>query len=330
MDIWREPPGGLTQEQRRERRGRRRRRAIASLVVVAVALTGGRAALLGSRPVSEADVLREFRAAARADESLVENVSDPKADRGPGASLRRKRFVSRERDSETTTRVEAPVAAETGSGNVGRGPTPVAAPKEESAPTRPREGVYTWAVEGYEETSGGMSRELPRRSHRIVTHGNRSSWLEHHVFSDKREAWFEVAHMGSTIVTDAVRNRVEFSPVVVDRTVVFDPPVVGARLPHRLNESWSGRWRGRTDGEYDARVFQHTYITIAGEKVEVWGTEVAMQMRGEVEGEVLTRSWVAPKYALVVKQYQRMSVESGPGGYQMEWSGQVTSLTPAR
>jgi hypothetical protein len=175
-----------------------------------------------------------------------------------------------------------------------------------------------------------MRRELPKESHRIITHESSETWTEHHIFSNQREEWFEVGRSDSGLVTAAVRNRVQFGAVEVDRTVTFDPVVLGARMPFRLNDSWSGRWEGRTEGEYEARIFEHGYIAIDGKRVEVWGTEIMMHMRGEVEGEVMTRSWIAPAYGLVVKQHQRMSVASGPGQYTTEWTGQLSSLTPSR
>jgi hypothetical protein len=190
--------------------------------------------------------------------------------------------------------------------------------------------VYAWEIDGYEETSGGMRRSLPEESHRIVTHGASGRWVEHHIFSDQREQWFELGSSDEGLVTSSVRNRVQFGAVEVDRTVSFDPHLLGARMPFRLNDSWSGAWKGRTEGQYEATILEHSFLTIDGERVEVWKTEVFMQMRGEVEGEVMTRSWIAPAYGLVVKQYQRMVVASGPGEYRTEWVGQVRSLTPAR
>jgi hypothetical protein len=154
--------------------------------------------------------------------------------------------------------------------------------------------------------------------------------VEHHIFSNKREEWFELNRADSVLRTSAVRNRVEFGPVEVDRTVTFDPHVIGARLPFRVDESWSGTWEGRTYGEYRSEVFERAYIVVEGKRLEVWGTEVLMHMRGEIEGEVLTRSWIAPRYALIVKQYQRISIETGAYSYRTEWTGQVASLTPSR
>lgn len=325
MNVWTEPPGGFTRDQRRERRRRRFETTVAGLVVVALGLVGARALLLQSRPVPTAEALEAYRAALHRERSQVS---------GDGAGPRRlaQRTAIRKSHTETVAmpQVVASPSPQARSGDDGSGSAPTAAPRARREETRPDDGVYLWEVQGYEEASGGTRRELPERSHRIITHGGRGSWVEHHIFSDQREEWFEGGRSGSGFVSHAVRNRVQFGPVEVDRTVTFDPDLLAARLPFRINETWSGKWTGRTEGEYRARVFEHAHFIFDGERVEVWGTEVVMTMRGEVEGEVITRSWIAPAYDLVVKQEQRMTVESGPGTYHTEWTGRVTSLTPSR
>jgi hypothetical protein len=127
-----------------------------------------------------------------------------------------------------------------------------------------------------------------------------------------------------------VRNRVVFGPVTNDKTVVFDPMMYVSQFPFELGQRWEGEWSGKTSGEYTGRTFEHTTMTIGGEEVEVWATEVRMTMRGEIEGTNITRSWVAPEYRLVVKQYQEIEVTSGPADYYCEWTGQLVSLDPQR
>ena len=329
MSIWSKPPHGFTEEQRRERRRERGRAVLVAVVVVMVAAVGVRTNLLDHRPVTTAEALKAYRASTGSNRAPVVDPRDRRDDRDFQATARKRSATDDlppgevRRSGSSSTEAVPSAAGDQGSAP----PSPAPAQNEE---TRPLDGVYEWAVEGYEETSGGVRRDLPRRSHRIITYGERGSWVEHHIFSDKREAWFEFDRSASEVVTHQVRNRVEFGPVEVDRTIKFDPAVVGARLPFRIDEAWSGSWKGRTEGEYSAEVFDHTFVMVEGERVEVWGTEVVMQMTGEVEGDVVSRSWFAPEYGMVVKQYQWMSVKSGPGGYETEWTGQVTSLTPAR
>ncbi|MDQ3940168.1 MAG: hypothetical protein M3238_02330, partial [Actinomycetota bacterium] len=176
----------------------------------------------------------------------------------------------------------------------------------------------------------GVRRDLPERSHRVITHEGENAWLEHHIYSEQKEQWFHLGISKDGVATSKVRNRVEMGPVEVDRTVVFNPPAFVSVFPWKLGQSWKGSWSGKTSGDYTGQTIDHGTLTIDGEKVEVWVTHVVMQMRGEVEGEVITRSWVAPELRLVVKQYQRTDVVSGPGEYRSEWTGQVESIHPRR
>ena len=323
--MWAQPPGGFTPQQRNRRTLRRLQVTALALVVFASVLSTTRLALVRSAPVSHQEAVETYRmrAAGQPDDFERDRVRH-------GASRRRK--ISSQ--TSRTPSGQAPMAARSirtaeSNGRAGSPPREASRRKEQAAAHRPFEGVYTWSIQGYEQASGGMRRELPKRSHRIVTHAPDNGWVEHHIFSEQREAWFELEWAGSGLTTQAVRNRVEFGPVEVDRTVTFSPSVLGARLPLEVNDEWSGSWKGRTEGDYTARIFEHTTITIDDERVEVWGAEIEMHMRGEVEGDVLTQSWIAPDHGLVVKQHQVMSVESGPGSYETEWSGQVQSLRPS-
>ncbi len=190
-----------------------------------------------------------------------------------------------------------------------------------------KSGVYSWEVEGYEQAPG-VRRDLPSRSHRVITHQGASAWTEHHIFSEEREQWMNLNVAPEGVTVTSVRNRVVMGPVTVDKTVTYNPAVFVARFPPKVGRTWEGSWSGRTSGEYTARTFDHTTLVIAGEEVEVWASEVIMYMRGEVEGRVITRSWYSPKYRLLVKQYQNMDAKTGPGEYRSEWTGQVVSLQP--
>jgi hypothetical protein len=192
---------------------------------------------------------------------------------------------------------------------------------------RPDEGVYTWTINGYEQ-GPGVRRELPRKSHRVINHEGKDDWVEHHIFSEQKEQWFGLTISREGGAAREVRNRVEMGPVTVDRTVVFNPVMFVSRFPYKVGQTWEGQWTGDTSGSYSGRTLDHGTLRIGGKEVEVWLTEVDMEMRGEVEGDVLTRSWVAPDYHMVVKQYQEANVRSGPGEYYSEWMGQVTSLRP--
>jgi hypothetical protein len=184
-------------------------------------------------------------------------------------------------------------------------------------------------VDGFEQAPG-VRRELPREAHRVLTHhsSDPQRWEEHMIFSEQKEMWFDLSIVDNGVVTNSSRNKVTIGPVTQDKTVVFDPPVLVSNWPFKVGNTWSGRWDGKAYGTYEGKTFEHGYVTIEGERVEVYASEVRMQMKGDIEGTVLTRSWVSPKYNIVVKQYMETDVQSGPGNYYSEWTGQVQSLEP--
>jgi hypothetical protein len=189
--------------------------------------------------------------------------------------------------------------------------------------------VYAWDIDGYEQAPG-IRRDLPPRSHRVITHQGDNAWTEHHIFSEEREQWMEMSISPEGVSARSVRNRVEMGPVEVDNTITFDPVMFVARYPSRVGQTWEGSWSGKTSGSYTARTFERTTLVIEGEEIDVYASEVIMEMRGEVEGRATTRSWYSLEHRMVVKQYQKMDVSTGPADYRSEWTGQVLSLTPQR
>lgn len=333
-DIWAVPPGGPV-EATPARRSQLKTVIAAGLVMSLGLGVGGVLRWMGaSTPVSNQSVLAQFRAETAADRTDQSEARPTKEARKParkhqGDNRReqeRKGPQRRATEQVAQTRAQkAPVApAKKSPGGESR--RSEQAPRE---PGRPEEGVYTWAVDGYEKAPG-TNRTLPEESHRVVTWQGDNRWTEHHVFSEQKETWLGLQFQPKGVSTTSVRNRVVMGPVTVDKTIVFNPPMFVGLAPFKLGQTWEGSWRGKTSGEYQARTFDHTTLVVGGEEVEVWATEVKMTMRGEVSGTATVRSWVAPEYNLVVKQYQDTRVTTGPGEYRSEWTGQVKSLHPQR
>ncbi len=327
-DIWAVPPGGSP-----ARRGNVARTFKIILTISLIVLLGVGAGIYStfndSTAVTAEQALEEFRSQREAT-----GRSHRKERTGGGA-----RAVGRsdDRPQVRATNKHRSSRADQGSAVGGVEATPRGAQTSEPRRTDdrapryplapPAEGVYAWSVEGYEEAPG-VRRDLPTRSHRIITHDGKDRWIEHHVFSEQREEWFDLVIARQGVSTAAVRNKVQIGPLNVDETVVFDPPVLVGRFPFEVGATWEGQWSGTTRGHYTARTFDHTSLVIGGKRVEVWATEVVMEMQGDVNGTATTRSWVSPKHRLVVKQYQDTRVENGPGTYHHEWTGQLLSLDP--
>jgi hypothetical protein len=336
-DIWAVPPGDDGTIRRQIRRKRWKTLVAYGVTLSIVIGTATYAWMNQSTPVSADDALARFR--SEGSEKAVAAGGSPNEDRRQGAERTKPRASTRPgRKEREAPRVAVGAAAKSPEETGGTVADPDAGPPDKTTTSaeaakvslrRPEEGVYEWSVDGYERAPG-MRRDLPERSYRLINHAGRAGWVEHHIFSKQKEMWNHLTISEEGVFAISTRNRVEIGPVTADRTVHFNPPMLVNRFPNKLGSSWKGSWSGKTSGSYTARVFDHTTITIEGEEVEVWAVEVALEMHGEVEGTALVRSWVAPDYSLVVRQYQKTSARSGPTTYYSEWTGQVVSLTPRR
>jgi hypothetical protein len=325
-DIWAVPPGGNMAEIRATKGKSHLKAFVAGGLIILLGLGGGGLLrwMKQSTPVSAETALEEFRtqSAEVADTDASESGTNASKQGATKQRTKEKKF-SKGRAATPTRPTDRQQAAASTPARGDSSRERVAA----ASPSRPEDGVYAWDVEGYEQTPG-TRRELPERSHRVINYDGDNGWTEHHIFSEQKEQWFGIVISEEGVATTDVRNRVVMGPVTVDKTVVFNPPMFVNRFPMKVGAEWSGEWSGKTSGEYTAKTVDRTTLVIGDERVEVVQTEVRMQMRGDVEGTSFVRSWVAPDYSLVVKQYQETNVTSGPADYYCEWSGQVTSLHP--
>ena len=297
--------------------------------------------LTTATPVSAHQALQLFRAdkgtavseaASRDGASTKETRSAPR-ERTPERD-RAQRQPVRSKERATTRRVETVPAAPPTQQRAEPQPEERAARERRQkaaafVPGAPEEGVYSWDTEGYESFNGSR-RAFPRETQRIITRHGKTSWTLHHYFSEERESWTEVASDADGYSSAEQRNKVVFGPVTRDVNVTFDPPMVTGPMPARLGATWNGRWEGKTYGTYSGRYFEKTSITVDGERVEVWGIELRIHLRGETEGETWAQVWVSPESHMVIREHYRQDAQTGPGTYKAEWLMTVKSLTPQR
>jgi len=211
-------------------------------------------------------------------------------------------------------------------GNAGRRQTSAGGGQEQTF-SLPREGVYSWATDGYEQVSGAR-RQFPKESQRIVTHEGQRSWLVHHYFSEEREIWTNF-HWGSGgAEIERQRNKVTFGPITNDSAIDFDPPMLVGPKDLEVGYVWGGEWRGETYGDYSSEIFEHKTLDIGGERVEVWGVAYEINLHGKQEGRVVAKVWLAPDHGLTVREYYKQDIESSGARYQAEWTMQLKSLEP--
>lgn len=196
-------------------------------------------------------------------------------------------------------------------------------------PTTPEDGVYSWDTDGWEEAAG-IRREFPEESQRIITASNGESWKQHHYFSEEREIWSEFSIGEKGAYLNMQRNRAKFGPVTNDSTIDFSPPMMVGLANPKVGATWSGKWEGRTSGSYSSRIFDHGTMDIGGESIEVWGYEVRMTLRGELDGTVYAKIMYSREYALTVQEFYRQDIQSERGRYRAEWDMTLKSTTPQR
>jgi hypothetical protein len=191
----------------------------------------------------------------------------------------------------------------------------------------PKEGVYSWATDGYEQVSGAR-RDFPKESQRIITVTGDNHWTVHHYFSEQREIWtyFQWGSRGAEIAQQ--RNKVTFGPVTNDSTIDFSPPMLVAPRDLKVGYEWGDTFDGKTHGDYSSRIFEHTTMDIGGQTVEVWGMAYVINLHGDQEGQVNAKVWLAPDYALTVQEHYVQDVTSSGAKYHAEWTQQLKSLQP--
>lgn len=314
--------------------------AIGAALAVIVSITGffGYRWLTTVTPVTQDQALELYKAEARSSDQGGggESATKPGGDRDPVKDAAKKVPASKDAPGPGSKPPPGPGPAAAGStaaqpassGTGGRSSSkPKAATDYERA--TPEEGVYSWATDGWEEAAG-IRREFPDESQRIITASNGSGWKQHHFFSEEREIWssFVISQQGAHMAMQ--RNRAKFGPVTNDSTIDFAPPMLVAPADLKVGYTWNGRWEGKTSGSYTGQIFDHGVMEIGGQKVEVWGMRLNIQLRGELDGTVLAEVMLAPKYALTVKEHYTQDLQSDKGRYRAEWTMTLKSLNPRR
>ena len=319
--------------------------AIFAALAVIVALVGfyGHRWMTALTPVSRDRALEMFEKESKQAEADTQESATAKSNKGGGGD--------KAAEPNKDTKESGSAGSSSGSGGGGSSPkkqsTAVAAGTESQEaegqgkqskaaksagydyPTTPAEGVYSWDTDGWEEAAG-IRRQFPNESQRIVTASNGESWKQHHYFSEEREIWSEFSIGEKGAYLNMQRNRAKFGPVTNDSTIDFSPPMMVGLAKPKLGATWSGKWQGRTSGTYSSRIFDHGTMTIGGESIEVWGYEVRMTLKGELEGTVYAKIMYSQEYALTVQEFYRQDIQSERGRYRAEWNMTLKSTTPQR
>lgn len=287
--------------------------------------------MTNTAPVTVDQALEEFRQAS-SQKPATQTAKVRKAKAGKKAA-NEKTNAGPKRDEGAKQAQPKMAAAASGSrtqGSAGKARAAQASSNGQSDPEykriAPREGVYTWATDGW-ESAGGTRRNFPEESQRVVTLEN-GGWYQHHYFSNQRETWTRFRRIEDGAAISMQRNKVTFGPVTEDSTIDFAPPMLVGPRELEVGRKWQGRWSGKTTGVYTGEIFERVTLDIGGEEVVAYGIAVDMEMRGEIEGEVHARVWLSPEYAMTVREYYRQRVKADVGDYNAEWTVTLKSLQP--
>lgn len=202
----------------------------------------------------------------------------------------------------------------------------------------PAEGVYLYRGTG-REGIGPWNRPLDRDSERIITHHDRDTWTEQHIFSEQRASWTKITIGETGRIVHGQRNDIRIGPndaINESRQFPFNPPLQATMFPPpSVDETWGGRFSGRTQrnetytGTYTVRSVEDDVWTIGGTSTRVLGYVMDVELEGDVEGTVKVNYWFSPAYGLTVREDYRIDAKVGHlPPYFGEWSVRLLSLDP--
>ena len=311
---------------------------IFTALVAVVLLVGavGYALFRIQTPVSLDQAVDEFRA-GNDDTTAGTLTVGSHADQGAGHRKETKRAkkgrpvdrraVNAAASSPASTRVRAPDG------------TVIAASDRQTVPfgVMPAEGVYSYRGTG-EESFNSVGRNFPTEvTSRSITHLDRDTWKEHHIFSEERASWTKITAGPEGRFVSHQRNLIAIGPIYKrDTTVPIQPPLHAVRYPPRVGERWSGEFEGRTrpegedyTGTYTVRMVGDEIWRVGDESVRVLGYETEVEFVGELSGHVTVKYWFSPFLGMTVHEDYRIDANASGLRYKAHWNVKLTSLHPA-
>jgi hypothetical protein len=344
----------------RRRPGGRRRAALTTSTVTAVALV---AALVVVDPFSPTavttdDALARFRAeVAAAQEADAQEADAQEADAqartvaeetSHGAASAQDPGPTATTDAGPQETSEASTTAETATTAPDQGTATASAPtvdapsgtsdadaraatsSQPAGPTRPAEGVYRYATDGYEELDArGSHRRFPQQTVQTVHHtsdGYRHLWEP---IEERRDEYvLSTANDPHVLVTTATSRS--FFGQQRDQRFTCTPSDVGPR-------GWVARCEDGTGGTrmtVTTRVEGTERRTVRGADVEVVRLHVVAELTGETEGRRTSTTWTRVGDGLLVATEVDGEVEAdGPFGrvrYRESYTLDLLDPEPAR
>ena len=195
----------------------------------------------------------------------------------------------------------------------------------------PSGGTYVYRQRGYEEfcAAGCDRQELPPRQSIETTVAQRSG-SSATVVTEARASRGRLARTTTNYTREAahitqVYVRFSYSGYTFDRTYRPKPPVESLRFPLTPGEAWSGSWRGKVSGDYEAVVAGRARMSAGGRTIEAVEVRTRTRFRGDFNGRAQARLWIDPRTKAVVKTAGNLSVTSAYGRYSTAFATSLIS-----
>ena len=128
----------------------------------------------------------------------------------------------------------------------------------------------------------------------------------------------------SALVTE-VYARFSYEGFTFENTYRPEPPVESLRFPLSEGDSWSGRWKDSTSGDYAIDVLEVEEVSVGGAAINAFKLSSVTNFEGEFEGTAKALIWVDPSTKVVVKTTGRLDLRSAFGRYITEFSNALRS-----
>jgi hypothetical protein len=103
------------------------------------------------------------------------------------------------------------------------------------------------------------------------------------------------------------------------------PPVEALLLPLGSQESWRGRWKAQTSGDYRVTMAGRETIDVGGRSVDAYRLHTVTNFRGDFSGRAQVMAWVDPATNMIVKTDGDVAVASRFGTYESSFRTTLTS-----
>lgn len=207
--------------------------------------------------------------------------------------------------------------------------------KEQTGLALPEPGRYVYSQKGWEEfcqTGSCDKKNLPTTQDIRLSLQSRSKdravlVSEAEASGSRSQTVTYLVQSQRVLITD-IQSSYAYRSVSFESHLEPDPAILSARLPLKVGDSWSGRWkdrRGEMDGSYEMRVARREPVSAGNRDVNAFVIEVGMTFSGDYKGTSDLTIWAAPGDLTIVGTKGRMELSSSFGTYRTRFTNYYRS-----